>query len=57
MKNKEERLVTLLNNLIGLYMDETIGTYDNLDDWYEDFCNEMDCTIEELESYGIDMEV
>ena len=57
MTNKEERLVVLLDNLISLYMEETVGTYDSLEDWYEEFYSEMDCTEEELKSYGIDMEI
>ena len=57
MTEKEKRLVTLLDNLISLYMEETIETYDSLEDWYNDFYNEMECTEEELKSYGIDMDI
>ena len=56
-KNKEERLVVLLDNVISLYMEETVGIYDNLEDWYKTFYEEIGSTEEELNSYGIDMEI
>lgn len=31
MTNKEKRLAILLNNLISLYMEETIETYDSIE--------------------------
>ena len=49
----EDRLKTILYNAISLLIDETFEQYDNGEEWFEMIQNELGCTKEELEQYGI----
>ena len=49
----EDRLKTILYNAISLLIDETFEQYDNEEEWFEMIQNELGCTKEELEQYGI----
>ena len=49
----EDRLKTILYNAISLLIDETFEQYDNEEEWFEMIQNELRCTKEELEQYGI----
>lgn len=49
----EDRLKTILYNAISLTIDETFDQYDNEEEWFAMFQNELGCTKEELEQYGI----
>lgn len=49
----KERLETLLYNAICLLIDETFEQYDDSEEWFEMIQNELDCSAEELEKYGI----
>ena len=49
----EYRLKTILYNAISLLIDETFEQYDNEEEWFEMIQNELGCTKEELEQYGI----
>lgn len=49
----EDRLKTILYNAISLLIDETFEQYDNEEEWFEMIQNELWCTKEELEQYGI----
>lgn len=53
----KERLRTLLYNAVSLYVDETIGQYDDVEEWKAMFENEMDCTIAELKELGVNIMV
>lgn len=53
MISKDNRLETLLYNAICLLIDETFEQYDDNNEWLEMIQNELGCTIEELEGYGI----
>ena len=48
-----ERMKTLLYNAISLLIDETFEQYDDSEEWFAMVLNELDCTKEELERYGI----
>ncbi len=58
MNEREQRLQVLLNNAITIIMEETSSAYfKNLDpDWINWFEEHMGCTVEELETLGIDLE-
>lgn len=49
----EDRLKTILYNSISLLIDETFEQYDDEAEWFEMLQNELGCTKEELEQYGI----
>ena len=49
----EDRLKTILYNASSLLIDETFEQYDNEEEWFEMIQNELGCTKEELEQYGI----
>lgn len=49
----EDRLKTILYNAISLLIDETFEQYDDETEWFEMLQNELGCTREELEQYGI----
>ena len=49
----EERLKTILYNAISLLIDETFEQYDDEEEWFKMIQNELDCTKEELDQYGI----
>ena len=49
----EDRLKTILYNAISLLIDETFEQYDNEAEWFKMLQNELGCTKEELEQYGI----
>lgn len=53
MENKENRLEVLLYNAISLLIDETFEQYDDSAEWFDMIQNELGCTAEELEQYGI----
>lgn len=48
-----ERKLTILHNAYTLLVDETIEQYDDLMEWKNMMCNELDCTIEELAELGL----
>lgn len=48
-----ERIKTILYNAISLLIDETFEQYDDEQEWFDMLLNELDCTKEELEQYGI----
>ena len=52
-----ERIKTLLYNAISLLIDETFEQYDDSEEWFAMVLNELDCTKEELEQYGIHITV
>lgn len=52
-----KRLEVLLYNAISLLSDETYEQFDNEEEWVNWLCNELDCTKEELESFGVEFEV
>ena len=49
----ENRLKVMLYNAISLLVDETIDQFDSVGEWLDWICNEIDCSIEELEKCGI----
>lgn len=57
MTNKEKRLETLLYNTICLLIDETFEQYDDSEEWFRMIQNELGCSAEELEKYGIKVTV
>lgn len=48
----EDRLERLLYNAITLLVDETLEQYDDVEEWKDMMCNELECTREELQNYG-----
>lgn len=50
---EEKRLNTILYNAISLLIDETFEQYDNSEEWFKMIQNELGCTADELESFGI----
>ena len=57
MENRKNRLEILLYNAICLLIDETFEQYDDSNEWFEMIQNELGCTAEELEEYGIKITV
>lgn len=53
MTSKENRLKTLLYNAIDLLIDETFEQYEDDNEWFKMIQNELGCTAEELQEYGI----
>lgn len=49
----EDRLKTILYNAISLLIDETFEQYDDKTEWFKMLQNELGCTKEEFEQYGI----
>lgn len=43
----------LLYNALSLLADETYESFDNVDDWLEWICKELNCTEEILKEFGI----
>lgn len=52
MENKENRLEVLLYNAISMLIDETFQ-YEDSAEWFDRIQDELGCTAEELETYGI----
>ena len=52
---KEERRLTVLYNAIATLINETIGQYDDSEEWFNMIQKELDCTKEELLELGIDI--
>lgn len=48
-----ERIKTILYNAISLLIDETFEQYDDSEEWFTMLLNELACTKEDLEQYGI----
>jgi len=51
--SNEKKLKTVLYNAISLLIDETFEQYDDTEEWLTMVYNELDCTKEELASFGI----
>jgi hypothetical protein len=49
----EKRIKEILYNAISLLIDETFEQYDDSEEWFAMLQNELGCTKEELEEYGI----
>lgn len=49
----KERKLNILYNAFTLLVDETIGQYDNVEDWKDMMCNEIGCSREELDELGV----
>ena len=49
----EKRIKEILYNAISLLIDETFEQYDDSEEWFSMLQNELGCTKEELEEYGI----
>ena len=53
MTDTEKRLRTLLYNAICLLIAENFKQYHDSEEWFRMILNELGCSAEELEKYGI----
>ena len=49
----EKRIKEILYNAISLLIDETFEQYEDSTEWFAMIQNQLNCTKEELEEYGI----